>query len=221
MTDSREVIRPLMPYRVKEIYLTLQGEGFHAGRAAVFCRFTGCNLWNGREEDRADAKCSFCDTDFLGTDGPGGGLFKTATELADAIIEKWGGRSGEPWVVFTGGEPALQLDAVLVGAVQERGFRVAVETNGTRRLPFAVDWLCVSPKPNTELVLRQGDELKLVYPVHGLDPEDFESLPFDLFYLQPLDDADSETNVKAAAAYCLEHPKWRVSLQRHKIIGIK
>jgi 7-carboxy-7-deazaguanine synthase len=221
MTDSHEEVRRLMAYRVKEIYLTLQGEGFHAGRTAVFCRFAGCNLWNGREQDRADATCNFCDTDFFGTEGPGGGVFQTAVELSNAITGKWGERSGEPWVVFTGGEPALQLDADLVDAVRSRGFRTAVETNGTRPLPYDIDWLCVSPKPNTELVVKQGDELKLVYPVPGLDPRDFESLAFDHFFVQPLDDVHAADNLKKTAAYCLEHPKWRVSLQRHKIIGIK
>jgi len=210
-----------MAYRVKEIYLTLQGEGFHAGRTGVFCRFTGCNLWNGREQDRADAACNFCDTDFLGADGPGGGVFQTVDELADAVAEKWEDRTGEPWVVFTGGEPALQLDADLVEAVRSRGFKSAIETNGTRPIPFDVDWLCVSPKPNSELVIRQGDELKLVYPVPGLDPASFEQLEFDHFFLQPLDDENAAENLKETAAYCLEHPNWRVSLQRHKIIGIK
>ena len=210
-----------MAYRVKEIYLTLQGEGFHAGRTAVFCRFAGCNLWNGREQDRAHATCNFCDTDFLGADGPGGGVFQSAHELADAIIEQWGERSGNRWVVFTGGEPALQLDADLVEAVRSRGFKTAVETNGTRPIAFAADWLCVSPKPNASLVVRKGDELKLVFPVPGLDPIAFESLDFDHFYLQPLDDVNAAENLKRTAAYCLEHPKWRVSLQRHKIIGIK
>jgi 7-carboxy-7-deazaguanine synthase (Cx14CxxC type) len=210
-----------MPYRVKEIYLTLQGEGFHAGRTAVFCRFTGCNLWSGRDEDRADATCNFCDTDFLGTNGPGGGAFPTTYGLADAVDKAWGRRAGERWVVFTGGEPALQLDAELIDAVRQRGFKAAVETNGTRSIPFAVDWLCVSPKPGAELEIRRGDELKLIYPVPRLDPVAYEPLDFDHFFLQPLDDAHAVNNLSKAAAYCLEHPKWRVSLQRHKFIGIK
>ena len=212
-----------MPYRVKEIYLTLQGEGFHAGRTAVFCRFTGCNLWTGREEDRADARCNFCDTDFLGADGPGGGVFEDANELADRIEREWGDRSGDRWVVFTGGEPALQLDEPLTASVSDRGFRVAVETNGTKRLPpgTRVDWLCISPKPNAELAIREGDELKLVYPVPGLEPAAFESLAFDHFFLQPLDGERAAENLRKTASYCLEHPRWRVSLQRHKLIGIK
>jgi 7-carboxy-7-deazaguanine synthase len=210
-----------MAYQVKEIHLTLQGEGFHAGRAAVFCRFAGCNLWNGREASRADAACDFCDTDFIGTDGPGGGTFATADEMATAIRKAWGDRLGEPFVVFTGGEPMLQLDGAAVEAVQARGFQAAVETNGTKRIDFDVDWLCVSPKPNAELVVREGDELKLVYPVEGLDPAQFASLPFDHFYLQPLDDARAVENLKRTADYCLEHPQWRVSIQRHKIIGIR
>ena len=221
MMDSHEDVRRLMSYRVKEIYLTLQGEGFHAGRTAVFCRFAGCNLWNGREQDRADAVCNFCDTDFVGTDGPGGGVYQSPHELADRIVECWGQRGGEPWVVFTGGEPALQLDAPLVAAVRERGFKAAVETNGTRFLPFDADWLCVSPKPNAELVVRAGDELKLVFPVSGLDPAAFEKLPFHHYFLQPLDDENLGENLRATAAYCLEHPRWRVSLQRHKVIGIR
>jgi len=210
-----------MAYQVKEIHLTLQGEGFHAGRAAVFCRFAGCNLWNGREADRADAACDFCDTDFVGRDGPGGGTFSTADELAHRIRKVWGDRAGSPFVVFTGGEPMLQLNEEVVEAVRARGFEAAVETNGTKRLNFEVDWLCVSPKPNAELVVREGDELKLVYPVPGLNPADFATLPFDHFYLQPLDDERAVENLKGTADYCLEHPQWRVSLQRHKILGIK
>lgn len=210
-----------MAYQVKEIHLTIQGEGFHAGRAAVFCRFAGCNLWNGRESSRADAACDFCDTDFIGTDGPGGGTFATADELANAIRKAWGDRSGEPFVVFTGGEPLLQLDGAAVEAVRARGFEAAVETNGTKRIDFDVDWLCVSPKPNSELVVREGDELKLVFPVEGLDPAKFASLPFDHFYLQPLDNESAVENLQRTADYCLEQPQWRVSLQRHKIIGIR
>jgi 7-carboxy-7-deazaguanine synthase len=210
-----------MAYRVKEIYLTLQGEGFHAGRTAVFCRFTGCNLWNGREEDRSDAVCNFCDTDFLGTDGVGGGTFQSPSDLANAIAQRWGDRTGERWVVFTGGEPSLQLDADLVEAVRIRGLKAAVETNGTKELPFDVDWLCVSPKPNADLVVRSGDELKLVYPVPELNPAAFEQLDFDHFFLQPLDDEHQAENLRKTADYCLEHPRWRISLQRHKIIGIR
>jgi len=210
-----------MAYHVKEIYLTLQGEGFHAGRTAVFCRFAGCNLWNGREADRAEAACDFCDTDFVGMDGPGGGVFANADDLADRIEKVWGERTGSRFVVFTGGEPMLQLDREAVEAVRRRGFETAVETNGTKRIEFGFDWICVSPKPNSELIVREGDELKLVYPVVGLDPADFSNLAFDHFYLQPLDDEHAAENRKRTADYCLQHPQWRVSLQRHKIIGIK
>ncbi|MBU0553946.1 7-carboxy-7-deazaguanine synthase [Myxococcota bacterium] len=209
-----------MSYQVKEIFLTLQGEGGQAGRAAVFCRFAGCNLWTGREADRAHAICRFCDTDFLGVDGPGGGRFEGASALADALEAAWGARGGEPFVVFTGGEPTLQLDAPLLSAVKARGFYIAVETNGTRPTPQGVDWICVSPKPNTTLAQTHGQELKLVYPVEGLDPRQFEALSFERFFLQPLDDAQQAAHIQAAARRCLESPQWRLSLQTHKLIGI-
>jgi 7-carboxy-7-deazaguanine synthase len=207
-----------MSYAVKEIYRTLQGEGAQNGRAAVFCRFAGCNLWSGREADRADAECSFCDTDFVGTDGPGGGRFEDAQALAEAIARQWNGLGG--FVVFTGGEPLLQLDAALIEAMHARGFFCAVETNGTLTPPDGLDWICVSPKAGAPFVLRAGDELKLVFPQEGIDPAKLEELAFTHFFLQPMDGPDRLANTEAAAAYCLAHPRWRLSLQTHKFIGL-
>jgi 7-carboxy-7-deazaguanine synthase len=212
-----------MAYAVKEIYFTLQGEGAHAGRAAVFCRFTGCNLWSGRQRERSRAVCQFCDTDFIGTDGPGGGRFATAGELADAIASVWTRhiRSDDNgrFVVCTGGEPLLQLDEEAVRALQDRGFVVAVETNGTLVPPAGIDWICVSPKANAELVVRQGDELKLVYPQPGASPEDYIHLPFQHFFLQPLDGPHLQQNLDRALRYCLGDPRWRLSIQMHKALG--
>jgi len=208
-------------YAVKEVYYTLQGEGAQAGHAAVFLRFAGCNLWSGREEDRASATCTFCDTDFVGTDGPGGGKFAEADALARAVEARWpAGEGGERLVVCTGGEPALQLDAPLVAALHARGFRVAIETNGTVPLAAPVDWLCVSPKAGTTLAVTRGDELKLVYPQPEAPPERFEGLAFARFSLQPMDGPERERNTALAARYCLEHPRWRLSLQMHKVIGL-
>ncbi|MDG2303550.1 MAG: 7-carboxy-7-deazaguanine synthase [Candidatus Binatia bacterium] len=207
-------------YSVKEILYTLQGEGARTGRPAVFCRFSGCNLWSGREADRADAACDFCDTDFVGTDGPGGGKFATASDLAAAIAGTWPDVVGsQPYVVFTGGEPLLQLDAATVAACKERGFEVAVETNGTVEPPPGVDWLTVSPKPRSELRVTRGHELKLVYP-HDVTPQSVEHLDFPLFYLQPLDGPERDENTARAIAYCRENPSWRLSVQTHKILGI-
>jgi 7-carboxy-7-deazaguanine synthase (Cx14CxxC type) len=210
-------------YSVKEIYYTLQGEGAQAGRAAVFCRFAGCNLWSGREEDRDSAVCRFCDTDFVGTDGPGGGKFASADELAAAIEATWRIRAesgGKPLVVCTGGEPLLQLDGDLVEALHRRGFEVAVETNGTRIPPEGVDWVCVSPKAGADLALRAGNELKLVYPQAGAEPDQFAGLDFEHFFLQPMDGQDRDWNTRLAVEYCLRNPRWRLSLQAHKLIGM-
>jgi 7-carboxy-7-deazaguanine synthase len=208
------------PYTVKECFYTLQGEGAQAGRAAVFVRFVGCNLWSGREQDRATAACRFCDTDFLGTDGPGGGRFVDAEALADHLAARWPG-GGRPYVVFTGGEPTLQLDGALTAACHDRGFEVAVETNGTRPLPPGVDWVCVSPKPRSTLVVQAGHELKLVFPQVELpDPEAFAQLAFDHFFLQPRDEGGDGRHVAATAAYCLANPRWRLSLQTHKLVGL-
>ena len=209
-------------YTVKEIFFTLQGEGANSGRAAVFCRFTGCNLWNGKESDRAHAVCRFCDTDFVGV-GPDGGRFPDARSLADVVAARWPeeDRAGTRFVVCTGGEPLLQLDAPLIEAFHERGFRVAVETNGTQPAPLGIDWICVSPKAGAELVLKQGNELKLVYPQRDAAPEKFESLAFDEWFLQPMDGPDREINTQAAVEYCLAHPRWRLSLQTHKALGIR
>ncbi|MEQ8265680.1 MAG: 7-carboxy-7-deazaguanine synthase [Parvibaculum sp.] len=208
-------------YSVKEIFYTLQGEGANAGRPSVFCRFSGCNLWSGREEDRAGAVCTFCDTDFVGTDGDGGGKFRDAAALADAIEQTWAtGATHDRFVVCTGGEPLLQLDAALIAALHARGFEIAVETNGTIAAPEGLDWICVSPKANAELKQTSGHELKLVYPQAEAQPERFEALYFRHFFLQPMDGADVEENTRAATAYCLAHPKWRLSLQTHKLIGI-
>jgi len=209
-------------YAVKEIYYTLQGEGVQTGRAAVFCRFAGCNLWSGREEDREAATCNFCDTDFVGTDGPGGGKFATPENLAGACREIWRGNSGTPpFVVLTGGEPMLQVDEALIRALHRTGFEIAIETNGTLPVPRAIDWICVSPKAGVELVQRSGDELKLVYPQDALDPAQVETLDFAHFLLQPMDDGPkSGVNLSAAIDYCRTHPKWRLSLQTHKLLGL-
>jgi len=209
---------------VKEIFYTLQGEGFHSGRPAVLCRFAGCNLWSGRDEDRDKAICKFCDTDFAGTDGPGGGRFETAPELAKKVAGLWSGKRTEPrrpFVVCTGGEPLLQLDSELVGALHGEGFEVAIETNGTFAPPAGIDWICVSPKADTELVLRSGHELKLVFPQAGAEPERFEAMDFQYFFLQPMEGPDRERNTRWAVNYCLEHPQWRLSLQIHKLLGIR
>jgi 7-carboxy-7-deazaguanine synthase (Cx14CxxC type) len=209
-----------MVYAVKEIFKTLQGEGANAGRAAVFCRFAGCNLWSGREADRADAVCNFCDTDFVGVDGPGGGKFETPDDLAQAIEAAWDGEEKDRFVVFTGGEPLLQLDSGLVRAVHDRGFAIAVETNGTLEAPAGIDWICVSPKADAPLKLKAGNELKLVYPQPEIDPDALTGLPFAHFWIQPMDGPDLRDNIAASVRYCLAHPKWRLSLQTHKIIGI-
>lgn len=234
-----------MGYRVKEIFHSLQGEGVHAGRAAVFCRFSGCNLWTGREQDRPDAACRFCDTDFTGTDGPGGGVFEDAQALAAAILAVFpypltspdspdtppplDGNGWRPYVVFTGGEPALQLTTDLLDALHARGCQCGVETNGTLPLPAGLDWVTVSPKAGTRLAVTQGDELKLVWPQHGVDPADFAGLAFRHFILQPRDDAGhgadgtagGAEHVAACVRYCLEHPRWRLGLQVHKFLGIR
>ncbi len=211
-----------MTYAVKEIFYTLQGEGANAGRPAVFCRFAGCNLWTGREADRAEAVCRFCDTDFAGTDGPGGGKFGTPGELAAAVAAAWpaGDPLARPLVVCTGGEPLLQLDPPLIAALHLAGFELAVETNGTLAPPSEIDWLCVSPKAEAPLVVTAGDELKLVYPQAGAEPERFAGLGFRHFFLQPMDGPARETNTRAALHYCLTHPRWRLSLQTHKLLGI-
>ena len=211
-----------MSYAVKEIFYTLQGEGTQTGRAAVFCRFAGCNLWSGREADRTSAICQFCDTDFADTNGPGGGKFPTPVELASAIEAKWpqGAPDNRRFVVCTGGEPLLQLDAALIAALHERGFEVAVESNGTIAAPEGIDWLCVSPKAGAKLVQRRGDELKLVFPQRGAEPELFEELSFRHFFLQPMDGPERIANTQLALDYCLKHPRWRLSLQTHKILGI-
>jgi 7-carboxy-7-deazaguanine synthase (Cx14CxxC type) len=209
-----------MTYAVKEIFLTLQGEGGQAGRAAVFCRFAGCNLWSGREEDRAAAQCRFCDTDFVGTDGIGGGKFPSADGLANAIEAAWTGGGERRYVVFTGGEPLLQLDPALIEAVHARGFEIAVETNGTIAAPAGIDWICVSPKAGNALAQISGQELKLVFPQDGLDPETVAGLDFAQLWLQPMDGPQRRENTDAAVAYCLAHPRWRLSLQTHKYIGI-
>lgn len=210
-----------MSYAVKEIYYTLQGEGLRAGRAAVFLRFAGCNLWSGREEDRAHAVCQFCDTDFVGVDGPGGGRFKTADALAAAVRAQWPkDAAGAPYVVCTGGEPLLQLDAPLIEALHAQGFEVGVETNGTLTPPPGLDWICVSPKAGAETVLRRGDELKLVFPQAGAPPDAFDAWDFGAFLLQPMDGPALQENTAAAARYCLAHPRWRLCLQTHKLVGL-
>jgi 7-carboxy-7-deazaguanine synthase (Cx14CxxC type) len=214
-----------MSYTVKEIFYTLQGEGAQSGRAAVFCRFSGCNLWSGREEDRARAVCQFCDTDFVGT-GPDGGRFSSAIELANAIERSWTGREddaepGRKYVVCTGGEPLLQLDEDLIEALHQRGFEVAVETNGTRPAPPSLDWICVSPKAGAPFVQKSGNELKLVYPQEDARPEEFTQLEFDHFFLQPMDGPDTALNTNRAIEYCLAHPQWRLSIQTHKLVGLR
>ena len=207
-------------YAVKELFYTLQGEGARTGRPSVFCRFAGCNLWTGREQDRAAAVCRFCDTDFVGTDGPGGGKHATAEELADAIAAQWpAGRGGAPYVVCTGGEPLLQLDVAAIDAIHARGFEIAIETNGTLPVPPGIDWICVSPKGTSELVVTRGHELKLVYPQEDAPPERFEGLGFDAFYLQPMDGILRAQNTQRAIEHCLAHPRWRLSLQTHKLLG--
>jgi 7-carboxy-7-deazaguanine synthase (Cx14CxxC type) len=212
----------LLMYAVKEIYYTLQGEGAQTGRPAVFCRFAGCNLWSGREEDRAEATCRFCDTGFVGTDGPGGGKFPTPESLAGACRERWRGNSGTPaYVVLTGGEPMLQVDEPLIDALHKVGFEIAIETNGTLPVPRTIDWICVSPKAGAPLTQRSGDELKLVYPQDAIDPAQVENLDFSHFLLQPMDEGQkTEANLRAAIDYCLVHPKWRLSLQTHKLLGL-
>jgi len=209
-----------MTYSVKEIFYTLQGEGARAGRAAVFCRFAGCNLWSGLERDRAQAICKFCDTDFVGTDGAGGGKFATAGALADAVAARWPKGQGVPYVVCTGGEPLLQIDAPLIDALHARGFEIAVETNGTLEPPPGLDWICVSPKADAPLVLTRGNELKLVQGQARGEPERYAGRAFDHFFLQPMDGLDREAATRAATAYCLSHPHWRLSLQTHKLLGI-
>lgn len=209
-------------YSVKEAYYTLQGEGAQTGRGAVFLRFAGCNLWNGLERDRASAVCNFCDTDFVGTDGPGGGQFETPEALADHALSIWQGLPGKPYVVCTGGEPLLQLDTPLITALHDAGFEIGVETNGTQKAPDGIDWICVSPKAYAPVVQTTGNELKLVYPQDeaGAQPEAFSALDFDYFFLQPKDDSNQAANIDAAANYCMKHPQWRLSLQTHKMIGL-
>lgn len=209
-----------MSYSVKEIYRTLQGEGANTGRVAVFCRFSGCNLWTGREIDRSSAICRFCDTDFVGTNGPNGDKFPTAEHLADRIAKVWGSGRQARFVVCTGGEPLLQLDDALINALHRQHFEIAVETNGTLLPPQGIDWVCVSPKAGTSLCVKAGNELKLVFPQSGVDPKDFVGLDFDHFFLQPMDGSDLKDNQKDAMQYCLQHPPWRLSLQTHKLLGI-
>ncbi|WP_262691339.1 7-carboxy-7-deazaguanine synthase [Kordiimonas aestuarii] len=210
-----------MVYTVKEMFYTLQGEGANAGRPAVFCRFSGCNLWTGREQDRANAICQFCDTDFVGTDGDGGGKFKTADDLAEAIKALWpAGAGGIPFIVCTGGEPLLQLDDAAIAALHDAGFEIAVESNGTVEPPEGIDWLCISPKIGSDMIVQKGEELKLVYPQTGGDPAQFEALDFKHFYLQPMDSPMQAENTAAAVAYVKAHPKWHLSVQTHKFVGI-
>ncbi len=221
--------RSSIAYSVKEIFYSLQGEGAQSGRPAVFCRFSGCNLWSGREADRVDAICRFCDTDFVGIDGSGGGRFASAESLATAIAAHWpqrevgphGRPQGEPYVVCTGGEPLLQLDAPLIDALHRRGFTVGVETNGTRPLPDGVDWICVSPKAGAPLQLQEGDEIKLVFPQPGAPPDRYEHLAFRHFFLQPMDGPGREENLRLAISCCLARPRWRLSLQTHKLVGLR
>ncbi len=210
-----------MSYFIKEIYYTLQGEGFHTGRPAVFCRFAGCNLWSGHEKDRAEAVCPFCDTGFVGTVGEGGGKYESASEVAEKSSQLWtDNERSKKFVVCTGGEPLLQMDKQLVNEFHDSGFEIAIETNGTRLPPEGIDWICVSPKAGAELVLKSGDELKLVYPQNGLDPSQFLGMGFEHFSLQPMDGPEIEKNTKLALEYCLTHPKWRLSLQTHKLLNI-
>ena len=208
-------------YSIKETYFTIQGEGFHTGRSAVFVRFAGCNLWSGHEKDRAKAICKFCDTDFVGIDGPGGGKFTTASKLANHILSKWPkGTNTEPFVVCTGGEPLLQIDSELVEALHDNKFEIAIETNGTIKPPQGIDWICVSPKAESDVLINKGDELKLVYPQEGAEPSKYEHLEFDYFSLQPMDSDQLEENTKKTIEYCNQHPLWRLSLQTHKFLGI-
>jgi 7-carboxy-7-deazaguanine synthase (Cx14CxxC type) len=209
-----------MTYSVKEIFLTLQGEGVQAGSRAVFLRFAGCNLWSGREQDRVAAQCTFCDTDFVGTDGEGGGKFADADAVADAVEREWGEREAERLVVITGGEPMLQLDSALVDALHARAFRVAIETNGTLPVANGLDWVCVSPKAGTDVVQRRGNELKLVWPQEGIDPAALESWDFEHFLVQPMDCADGEAAIAAAIRLAMDRPRWRLSLQNHKLVGL-
>ena len=210
-----------MSYAVKEIFYSLQGEGANTGRPSVFCRFAGCNLWSGREDDRATATCNFCDTDFVGTDGPDGGRFATAGDLADAIAERWRANAGVPFVIFTGGEPLLQLDEDLISAMHDRHFEVAIETNGTLHAPRGIDWICVSPKAAAPFVQRSGNELKVVFPQESINLRSLESLDFDHFFLQPMDGPHREMNTDLALQYCLANPRWRLSIQTHKLLGIR
>jgi 7-carboxy-7-deazaguanine synthase len=210
-----------MAYTVKEIFKTLQGEGGQAGRAAVFCRFSGCNLWSGRESDRAKAQCRFCDTDFVGTDGTAGGRYASASFLSDAVAAAWGDCRDHRFVVLTGGEPMLQVDTPLIDALHSEGFEIAIETNGTLPIPEGIDWVCVSPKAGTELKVRQGNELKIVYPQVGIDPALYSNLEFGRFSLSPMDSEFLKENIKLAIAYCLENPKWVLSTQTHKHLGIR
>ncbi len=211
-----------MTYSVKEIYLTVQGEGAQTGLPAVFLRFAGCNLWSGLERDRSSAVCKFCDTDFIGTNGPGGGKFKTASNLAQDCLSHWpkGDMTGQPWVVCTGGEPLLQLDDDLINALHEAGFKIAVESNGTIKAPEGIDWLCISPKADAPLVQISGQELKLVFPQIENQPQDFAQLDFENFSLQPLDDENQSLNMQSAFDYCIAHPQWRLSVQTHKWLGV-
>ena len=208
-------------YTIKEIYYTIQGEGFHTGRSSVFVRFTGCNLWSGHEKDRENAICNFCDTDFIGTDGPGGGRFQTPDDLVENILSKWPSRSIEQrFVVFTGGEPLLQMNEELINVLHFNKFEIAIETNGTVNAPKNIDWVCVSPKAGSDLIITKGNELKLVYPQHGIDPSQYENLNFDHFSLQPMDNESLNENIQKTIKYCHEHPLWRLSLQTHKFVGI-
>jgi len=209
-----------MTYSVKEMFYTLQGEGARTGRPAVFVRFAGCNLWSGREQDRGQAVCQFCDTQFVGTDGDGGGKFETSAALAQAVASLWPG-GGAPYVVCTGGEPLLQLDAPLIDGLHAEGFEIAIETNGTIQAPGGIDWICVSPKAHADLVQLSGDELKLVFPQAGARPERYQSLAFAHFFLQPMDNAARDDNTRAAIAYCMENPRWRLSVQTHKVLGLR
>ena len=224
MGVAREHVRHggAMTYSVKEMFYSLQGEGARTGRASVFVRFAGCNLWSGREQDRGEAVCRFCDTEFVGVDGKGGGKFETAAALAEAAASFWpSGVAGAPYVVCTGGEPLLQLDASLIDALHAKGFEIAVETNGTLPAPAGLDWICVSPKAGAAFVQTRGDELKLVFPQAGAEPARFEGLAFENYFLQPMDNAARTENTRAAAAYCLAHPRWRLSLQTHKTLGLR
>lgn len=209
-------------YAIKEIFYTLQGEGNQAGRAAIFVRFAGCNLWSGREEDRAKAICNFCDTDFVGTDGTFGGKFQSAEILADHILQLWPSTIDvKNYIVFTGGEPLLQLDEALITALKKYDVEIAIETNGTIEVPIGIDWICMSPKPNTTILVTEGNELKFVFPQKDLNPESFKKLNFDHYYIQPMDGPDLQSNIEKATQYCLENPQWRLSLQKHKILGLR